>query len=328
MKVSIRTLLTVGLGPVFVAAPSIALAALLALLLSACGREQPAPKSERVSEAELALVAIPADSGFVFSFDVRASPQQDARQYQSLLAYLGERTGYTFALRFTPRDGALADELGQGRIHLAAVGAVTYLQAAAKQPAVLPLVRGKNQQNEARYRAYLVVRPDSPIQRVTDLRGRRLAFGARDSTQGHLIPRILLAQQGLALDQLAHYEYTGSHQNCADAVVSGRFDACGLQDALAERLVGDKLLRVLHRSGPYPSSGIVAGPGLPADAREKIKQALLEFDPLGRDKPGLHQWERTEMPNGFVAASAGDYDPLKQWLTRLDLLGAKPGKPQ
>jgi ABC-type phosphate/phosphonate transport system substrate-binding protein len=101
-----------------------------------------------------------------------------------------------------------------------------------------------------------------------------------------------------------------------------------MQDTLAERLAGEKQLRILFRSGFYPSSGIVAGPGLPAEAREKISRALLAFDPLGREKPRLYQWDRTEMPNGFVPASAGDYDELRHWLTRLDLLDVQPERPR
>ena len=301
---------------------------LASLLLSACGREPPAPRSERLSDAELAQMPVPAVRGFVFSFDLRGSPQEDARQYQPLLDYLTERTGYAFTLRFTPHDGGLPAKLGRGEVDLAVVGANTYLQAAARQAAVVPLVRGKNLQNEALYRSYFVVRPDSPLRSVGDLRGRRIALGGADSTLGGLIPRIVLAQHGITLAQLASLTHMGSHINCADAVISGRFDACGMQDVLAERLAEEKRVRILFRSEFYPSSGIVAGAKLPAQAREQIRQALLEFDPLGREKPRLYQWERTEMPRGFVSASASDYDGLRHWMTRLDLLGMPPGGPR
>lgn len=307
---------------------NIALTVLFGVLLTACERDESQVKSERISESALAQTAGFKSNGYIFSFDLRTSPQQDARQYQGLIDYLNERTGYHFELRFTPRDGSLAKQLEDGTIHLAAVGAVTYLQAAAQQSGLIPLVRGKNSQNKARYRAVFVVRPDSPIRRIDELRGRSLAFGAVDSTQGHLIPRIMLAQQGVTLNQLEKYEYTGSHKNCAEAVLSRRFDACGLQDTLAERLVKENQLRILAQSNDYPSSGIVASPALPVDVRVKVLQALLDFDPLRREKSRLYQWERSEMPNGFVVANPGDYDELKQWLERLNLLSMPKEKRQ
>lgn len=302
-------------------------ATIITLLLSACGHEHSGSNTnnERLSDEQLAHLPAPLPKGFVFSFDPRSSPQEDARQYQPLLDYLNRRTGYTFTLRFTPRDNSLAEELRQGQIHLAAAGAVTYLQAAAQEPRVTPLVRGKNSNGEVFYRAAIVVRPESPIHTVADLRGHSLAFGATDSTQGHLIPRIMLAQNGIRLDQLASHAYTGSHQNCADAVISHYFDACGMQDTLAERLAREGRLRIVQYSGYYPSSGIIAGPLLPAEARDKIRQALIDFDPIGRDRPGLYHWERTEMPTGFSAADTREYEELKQRLTELDLLSPAQG---
>ena len=48
-----------------------------------------------------------------------------------------------------------------------------------------------------------------------------------------IIPRISLLEQGVALEDLARYEFTGSHRNCAKAMLSGRFEACAIQDTMA-----------------------------------------------------------------------------------------------
>ena len=37
-----------------------------------------------------------------------------------------------------------------------------------------------------------------------------------------------------------------------------------------------------------------------------VRQALLEFDPQGRDKDDLYRWELSEMPLGFAAAQESD----------------------
>jgi len=272
---------------------------------------------DRVSDAELRELTVRTDTDVLrFGFALRASPQEDARQYLPFLQYLEQATGYTFELCFTPKDGQIVDDLGTGVVQFAAIGAGSTLQAHAKY-GVIPLVRGLNAQGRAEYQSVIVVAPDCSIQTVKDLRGKRFAFGSLTSTQGHLIPRIILLQHGLALDDLKTYEYTGSHRNCANGVTSGYFAACGMQDTLGQELAAAGLLRIIYTSQYYPSSGIAANKDVPPEVLNRVRQALLDFDPQGRDAPGLYHWDRTEMVNGFVEATAEDYAELLEWVARL-----------
>lgn len=261
---------------------------------------------------------------YYFGFDLRSSPQEDARQYLPFLEYLKKSTGYTFKLRFTPKDGKVVDDLGRGIVQFAAIGAASYVQA-ARQYHVLPIVHGVNKLGKAEYRSMMVVRRDSTLRKLSELRGRRFAFGSITSTQGHLIPRIILAQQGISLPDLSKYEYTGSHQKCAEAVISGRFDVCGMQDTMAKSLAEKKLVRLLYKSAYFPSSGIAANKDVPDEILKKLKQALLDFQPNGRDASGLYSWDKTEMPNGFVSASDKDYAELRKWMNKLGFLHVKQG---
>ena len=89
-----------------------------------------------------------------------------------------------------------------------------------------------------------------------------------------------------------------------------------------EELTKAGRLRAFYTSEYYPSSGIAATPGLDPEVVSEIRQALLDFDPLGEHAEGLYNWERTEMPQGFVAASAQDYLDLETWALRLGVLQA------
>jgi len=254
-----------------------------------------------------------------FGFDLRASPQEDAAQYLPFLKYLESATGYSFKLHFTSKNSSAVEELGNGTTYLAAIGATSFLEAQSKYDAI-SLARGLNNQNKAEYQSVFVVSPNSKIKSIDDIAGKRLAFGSIDSTQGHLIPRIMLSEKGISLNQLRKYDYTGSHQNCAEAVVSGKFDVCGMQDQLAKKLASENLIKIIHTSKYYPSSGIAASKHLSTETLKKIKLALLEFDPKGKHKQDLFHWERTEMPLGFTDASENDYADLKQWSIKLGFL--------
>jgi phosphonate transport system substrate-binding protein len=103
-------------------------------------------------------------------------------------------------------------------------------------------------------------------------------------------------------------------------VASGRYEAGALQDTLAKDLAQRGLVRVLAYSESYPASGIVAGPDVPEKTVAIIRQALLALDPTGQDATTLHQWERSEMPLGFVPASDEDYDVLRHIARTVGLL--------
>lgn len=254
-----------------------------------------------------------------FGFDLRASPQEDAKQYLPFLRYLKKATGYKFDLRFTPKGENIVDNLGKGIVQLAAIGAGSYIRAQERY-GVIPLARGINIKGKAGYQSVIFTPPKSAIKKIEDLRGKRFAFGSVTSTQGHVIPRIMLAEAGLVLEDLAAYEYHGSHCNCANAVTSGHFDAGGMQDIMGNDMEAAGMIRIIKISKYYPSSCIAANKDVPAEKLAKIKQALLDFYPQGRHASGLYHWGRTEMVNGFCEATDEDYAEVRAWMRKFGLL--------
>ncbi len=309
-------------------------ALLVALLVVLWGCDS----TDRASEVDLNEVATSAElesianeagttdkDTYIFGFDLRNGPQEDARQYLPLLSYLQQQTEYRFKLHFTDNADELISQLADGRIHFAAIGAGTYLTAQS-DTLVVPLVRGVNAEGEAGYRSYVVVAANSPIYQVSELRGRRVAFGSRTSTQGHWIPRIMFDQAGIELKDLAGYTFTGSHRACAESVISGRADACGMQDTLARLLIAEGALRKIAISDVYPSSGIFSHGSVPQVVRDAVGTALVAFDPQGRDRAGLYNWERTEMAGGFATAAESDYAVLGDQARQLGLLPKMPAE--
>jgi len=286
--------------------------------------------SDRISSENLAQIyqkniSIPsAKNTLIFGFDLRNSPTEDAKQYLPFISYLSQATGLQFELKFTPKSSDIATELGEGRIHLAAIGATSYIKS-HESHGVTVLARGTNNKGKAEYRSVIVVRPFSKLRNLENLKGERFAFGNIDSTQGHLIPRIELANHNIFLQDFSSYQYTGSHVNCANAVISGQMDACGMQDTLADEFVAKGLLRKLYTSPSYPSSGIAANQHIAKDVIDNIIQALITFEPEGKHKNLLYHWDKTEMSKGFVRAKPKDYAELRKWMIEFKLLAEAEG---
>ncbi len=294
----------------------------IVFLIYGCNSGNRGPKvdlKERVKDEELKDILLKERKDiYLFGFDLRSSPQEDARQYLPFLKYLEKATGYNFEIHFSSRESSVVHDLGSGVVQFAAIGAGSYI-VAHEQFGAIPVARGVNNEGKAEYHSLIIVLPDSPLQKVEDLRGKRIAFGSITSTQGHIIPRVILAKRNITLNDLDFYEYTGSHQNCANALLSGRFHACFIQDTLGQNLADAGIVRILFESMPYPSSGISANRNVAPEVIAKVRKALLDFQPRGRDAQGLYKWDRTEMPNGFISADDEDYEYLSKWIKKLEI---------
>lgn len=303
--------------------PRLILLFLFMVLLTSCGQAESTLNvslEENLIQGEVHWPEISSkQDAYVFGFDRRLEPKEDVKIYASLLKYLEQSTGYEFILEVTPKDGSLVDEIGDGEVDFAVVGTLTYLQAHELYKASM-LVRGINSQGENVYRAAIVTRPDTNIKSIFDLRDSSFVFGASTSTQGYLIPRRMLEESGIELTDLRNYDFTSSHAETANAVISGRSEAGGIQDTLAQTLVNRGLLRIVAWSNSYPSSGVLAGEHVPQEVVQTVTQVLLGLDPSGKDKEFLYHWERTEMPSGFSPAKDEDYAELRSWAEAYGLL--------
>ncbi len=140
-------------------------------------------------------------------------------------------------------------------------------------------------------RSVIVVRADSPLQTLDDLRGRTLGVGAIDSPQATLIPLHHLRAAGLAggrdfavrrFDVLSgkHGDHIGGERDAAVALLAGEVDACCMIDGnhLAFGLDGTLpagSTRVLATTEPYDHCNFTTSPGAPADAVARFVELLL-----------------------------------------------------
>lgn len=293
---------------------------MIVFLISGCQTAAPEKidLQKTVSAAQLRTIVKTPTKYYYVGFDRRLEPSEDVKMYVPLLNYLERTTGYKFRLRVFPQDVDIAREISQGQVQFAIIGPLSSLQT--EKYGAKSLVIGITDNGTFSYRAMIVTQPGSPIKNIQDLRGRTLAFGSRTSTQGYLIPRIMLAQAGLNLSDLASFESFQSHADAANAVISGQFDAAALQDTLAEKLATQGLVKIVATSAYYPCSGISVAAGVDPAVVVAVQKALLEFDPQGKDRDGLYQWGNSEMPKGFRQTEGDPYAVFRPWAEQFGLL--------
>lgn len=251
-----------------------------------------------------------AEAGGTVRFTVipRYNPLLMVKSYQPIMDYLSEVTPYRFELKLAKSYEEAVALLRSGEVEFASLGDVTFTEAYLSFQAV-PLVRPRNAAGEPWYRSVIVVRRDSDIQTLSDLKGRSFAFGNVHSTSGNLTPRLMLFRGGVPLSALGSYANLEKHDSVAKAVLKGQVDAGAVKDVIAQRYQ-EHGLRFLAQSAPIPSVPIVCRPETPADLREAVRNALLGInpsDPALREQ--LAEWD-PEFRHGFAEARVEDYGQI------------------
>jgi phosphonate transport system substrate-binding protein len=238
----------------------------------------------------------------------RYNPMIMYRSYQPLMDYLTESTPYRFELKLSRDYTEAVRFLQQGETHITSLGDVTYVEARQGFGAV-PILKPLNSQGQAFYTSIIIVREDSPIRKMADLKGKSFAFSSYHSTSGNLIPRYYLLKHGISLFDLGSYTNLDSHDAVAKAVLKGKVDAGAVKDVVAQRHK-EHGLRFLAVSDPIPSVPIVVRKDAPPELVAAVKKALLAIDPADpAQQQRMKNWD-PEFRNGFVEASEADYAPI------------------
>ncbi len=280
----------------------------LGLFVTACKHE---PHQTKMSD-QPAGRAVDEVSKPIVGFGVisRYNPRIMFQEYQPIVDYLTEHTPYRFELRLGRSYEDAVAFLCKGKVQVASLGGLTYLEAHRRCGAV-PVVKPLNAQGQAFYRSVVVVRKDSPIRSLADLPGHSFAFASMHSTSGNLVPRGYLKRAGIELQALRRYANLKHHDAVAKAVLAGDFDAGAVKDIIGERYLS-KGLRIIYRSQPIPSVPIVVRPDCDPNLVAAVKAALLEID---ASDPGqaasMADWN-AEFRHGFVPAKDSDYDVLRK----------------
>jgi len=207
----------------------------LAVVMTAGCTETETPKkvslhkrSGDISEKSM----LPKQNTLWFGFDLRLGPKEEVTIYAPFLKYLEQETERRFRIKFTEKYEDTVDNLGTGITDFAAIGSLSFV-IGRETYGINHLVSGVNHEGDTTYRAMIITRPGNGIDNIKDIRGKCFAFGSEMSTQGHLIPRKMLEDNGISLDNLGRHMYTGSHLNAAMSIINNKCDAAGIQDILA-----------------------------------------------------------------------------------------------
>jgi phosphonate transport system substrate-binding protein len=226
------------------------------------------------------------------------------KRLKPLIQYLSERLNRPVTMKLSPNMGAAIKEVADNKVDLAYLTPVAYLKAHKRGGA--KIVAKTVTKGKASFQLMIVVKEDSPIKTVAELKGKTFAFGDKRA----LLQRAAVVGAGIKMEDFSEYKFIGHYDNIARAVMNGDFDAGILKDTMAFKWEG-KGLRILKESPDLPPYNIAAGSNVSDELLAELKKAFLELDPKNPEHLKVIKAVDKKY-NGFAATSDAEYDVVRE----------------
>ncbi|MBI2391927.1 MAG: phosphate/phosphite/phosphonate ABC transporter substrate-binding protein [Deltaproteobacteria bacterium] len=241
----------------------------------------------------------------------------DAGDVQRLCDALGRQLSRRVVPRVFDTFGAMRAELARSELELAWSPPVAAVQL--ELAGVVSIAVGIWREGGSSYSSAIFTRASGPVSRVTELRGKRIAWVDEESAAGYLLPKTKLAALGVRSFEKETFE--GTHEAVVRAVMEGRADAGATH--VSFQPVSDKIetagwsrggayrhedVRILATAGPIPPDVVVVSRKLPESLHDELSDVLVA---LGQAPSTRDDVRAVFAGHGFVLVGSYQYDALR-----------------
>jgi phosphonate transport system substrate-binding protein len=229
--------------------------------------------------------------------------------------YLAEKLGREVRLTTPNSYNDLLEGLSNGSIDFACLGAVSYVRAHAKL-GVVPLVQ---RPSDLQFHSLIIAGAGTSIHSLSDLKGKKFAYGDVNSTSSHLIPYLELKRAGLNPTTDFNFRYSGGHPLTIKLIETGVVDAGAVDESVFNSMISEgkadaKKLRVIHTSKPFVDYVYVARKEVAETDRKKFAASLLALRE-GRDDGVLKVLRASK----FIKAKDEEYKSIRDAAAELKM---------
>lgn len=276
MKISVKGLLIVG-------------SLLLPTLSFASDCKNSGVLDDRYCDEDMDLVADtpkdPSDwkdpSTLVFTYTPVEDPALYKDAFADFQAHLTKVTGKRVIYYTVHSNSAQVEAMRSGRLHVAgfSTGPTGY---AVNLAGYVPIAVKGDKDGIQGYNLITIVRKDSGINSMKDLKGKKVAHTSASSNSGNLAPRALFPEQGLVPDKDYKVFYSGKHDQSILGVYNGDYDAAPVASDVYDRMVAagrvdDSVLKIIYRSPRFPTSAFGYAHNLKPELAAKIREAFKTY---------------------------------------------------
>jgi len=229
----------------------------------------------------------------VFAYTPVEDPAVYAEVWQEFLDHLSKTTGKRVQFFPVQSNAAQIEAMRAGRLHVTGFNTGS-TPLAVNVAGFTPFAMMASKTGEFGYEMEIIVRQESPIQKIEDLRGKTIAFTAETSNSGFKAPTVLLKTEfGLELDKDYKAVFSGKHDNSILGVFNKDYEVAAIANSVLKRMaarnvVDGKQLRAIYRSQTFPTTAYGYVYNLKPELAAKVKEAFFTF-----------KWEGTKLLKEF-----------------------------
>lgn len=239
--------------------------------------------------------------------------------FSPLAEYLSQVSGQAVRIVIARDYQQHITQAGEDKLDIAYMGPVSYVQLVDKY-GPKPILARLEINGSPTFQGHIISRSTGNIENIGDIRGKRFAFGDPASTMSHLVPRYMLWKAGIGAEDLAGFDFLDNHANVALAVLSGKYDAGAVKEAVFLKFQS-RGLRSVATTPRLSEHLFVARANMPSEQLAAIRKAMLSLHQQPNGINILHAIKKTM--TGMVPANDSDYNNLRQILEELASIGVK-----
>jgi phosphonate transport system substrate-binding protein len=243
--------------------------------------------------------------------------------YRFLATRIGDRLGRPIELTV----GTSFDQFERAEADLGVICGLPYVWLADRrprpvEPLAAPVLIGDRYGGRPVYYSDVIVRRESPITCLEELRGCSWAYNEPASHSGHTVTLYSLVRLGARPGFFGRVVEAGFHQQAIRLVHTGAVDAAAIDSQVLAIELRDHPqladhLRVIGSFGPSSIQPVVAASRLPGRLKDPVRELLVE---LGDDPTA-----RPLLAHGFVdrfrPVDDGAYDDIRAMLATVEAAG-------
>lgn len=209
-----------------------------------------------------------------------------SKQYEPVKEYLDEVTedGVDVELQYANNYSAVLRALGSGNAEIAETG--PFAAALGVKGDQCDVILQRFAYGSWDYFSVIVTPEDSDIQKLTDLKGKEIAFADMTSSSGSLYPLYMLQKAGLSIgdaprsDDGADFDATwSSHAAAFKSMMEGQADAAGVGRFIAWSYENEDYkegVREVDKVSGIPRAPIIVSPELSDEKKQMFTDAFVE----------------------------------------------------
>jgi phosphonate transport system substrate-binding protein len=242
--------------------------------------------------------------------------------YRFLAERIGERLGRPVELVV----GTSFDQFEAGEADLGVICGLPYVRLADRrpppvEPLAAPVLAGDRYGGRPVYYSDVIVRRDSPITCLEELRGCSWAYNEPMSHSGHTVTLYSLVRMGVRPGFFARVVEAGYHQRAIRLVDAGAVDAAAIDSQVLAIELRDHPdlagLRVVGSFGPSTIQPVVAASRLPGRLKDQVRELLVALDDDPTARPALDHG----LIDRFTPVDAAAYDDIRAMLATIQDAG-------